>query len=446
MRRFVFGRRSWLLLGTVAFLAAAAFGRTQEQLAAKEDLKRAFDASDARLKELISGAEAATKADQKHADAAARWYLYRFTIRYYVTPTPAQPNPVDKLHKEFEFKVFDLMRKDHVKNNAEFRKLLGVSLVDSMKSVLGTRDLKNEPSTIIHVAQMLPDVARLKQDEVSAYLCELAKDDKNPVVQLYAIKALKETMPVVVQPDPDDFAGVNQHNARKSRDIKNVDTLRQFIERPVNTAGMSPEEVKGVIFLRREAIISLAQAGSPAVVAMTNKKKAAPPEGVAAHTLLNVLAGTLSPPATVQEKVEAALGLCSMKYANMPEYEPQVAIYFIAKALDEFVADYAKDRVNFSAGKKLPYMAFIGDARRWQAGLKELSANTPAPHAKATKDLDAAAAPILASIIGTAKEKYQQPDLGRVNELKALVSRLRPKTETAYIFKTLKIAAIPLGK
>ena len=401
MGRSVFVRGPWLLLGGAMLLAAPLFGRTQEQLAAKEDLKRAFDASEARLKQLISGEEPATKADKKHADAAAQWYLYRFTIKHHVTPTATLPNPVDKLHKDLESKVTDLMRKDYVKNNAEFRKLFGIALVESMKSVLGTRDIKAEPSTVIHVAQMLPDMARLKQDEVSAYLCELAKDEKNPVMQLYAVKAIKETMPVVLQPDPDDFAGVNQHNARKARDIKNVDTLRQFIERPVDTKGMTSEEIKAVIFLRREAIISLALAGSPAVVAIPNKKMAVPPEGAAAHTLLNVLAGTLQPPATVSEKVEAALGLCNMKYPNMPEYEPQIAIYFIAKALDEFAVDYSKDWVNFTAAganKKLPYLAYMGDAKRLKAGLKELSANTPNPHSKAAKELEAAALPVLEKI------------------------------------------------
>jgi hypothetical protein len=443
MRKSVFVRGSWLLLGTAVLLTVPAFGQEPEQLKGKDELTKTHNASDARLRDLFSGNEKATKADKIHAEAAANWYFSRFTIKSFVTPTKELQFPVEKLHRDFHDKIADLMDKKNGDEKVEFRKMFGMALVESMKSVLRTRTVQNDPSTIIHVAQMMPDMARLKQDEVSAYLCELAKDEKNPVMQLYAIKALKETMPVVLQPDPDDFAGVNQHNARKARDIKNVDTLRQFIERPVDTKGMTPEEIKAVIFLRREAIISLAQAGSPAVVATPNKKMAVPPEGAAAHTLLKVLAGTLQPPATVSEKVEAALGLCSMKYANMPEYEPQVAIYFIAKALDEFAADYSKDWVNFSAvgaGKKLPYMAYMGDAKRLKAGLKELSANTPNPHSKAAKELEAAAQPILDKIMA----KYGSLQPAEVNALKAITTQLRPKS--GKVFKTLNIAEIPLDK
>lgn len=455
MCRSVFVRGSFLLLGTAIVLAIPDFAQTQEkQLAVKEDLKRAFDASYTPLAGLVSGEQTATKADKKHADAAAQWYLYRFTIQYYVTPTTTLKAPIDVLHREFHDKINDLTNENNVRKNAEYRKLFGASLVSSMKRVLESRDMKNDPSTIICVCEMLPDMARLKQDEVSAYLCELAKDGTNPAVQLYALKALKKTMPVALQTDPDDPAqneATNIYNARKVRDVKNVDTLRQFIERPVNTAAMTPDEVKALIFVRREAIISLAQAGSPAVIATPNKKMQVQPQGAAAHTLLNVLAGNLQPPVTLPEKVEAALGLCAMKYPNMPEYEPQVAIYLIGKTLDEFVIDYQKDWVNFNAvaaGRKLPYLPYLGDAKRWQTGLKELSANTPNPAAKSAKALQEAAAPVLTAIIGTAKDKYQNPELRAVNDLRAVVAQTRPKTDkdAAYIFKTLKMPGIPLGK
>jgi hypothetical protein len=450
MRKSVFVRSAWLLLVTAIFLAAPALGRTQGQLAADVDLKKAFNASSDQLRALYSGEQAATKADKKHAEAAAQWYLYRLTIKAYLTeaPTPIAPNGAQKLQKEFHDKVTDIMYKNAVGKNGEFRKLFAAALVSSMKNVLADRDLKTDPTTIIHAVEMLPDMARLKQDEISNYLCELAKDAKNPVLQLHALKALKETMPIAIQPDPEDFAGVNAYNARKVRDVKNVDALRQYIERPVNTAGMSPEEYKAVIFIRREAIIALAQAGAPAVIATPNKKMVQPPEGAAAHTLLNVLAGNLQRPPTLQEKVEAALGLCSMKYPNMPEYEPQLGIYLIGKTLDEFVAEYSTDWVNFAkvgAGKKLPHMAFAGDARRWKAGLKELSANTPNPTGKAARELEAATTPILDKIMGKSDaSKYGSLTPLDVNTLKTLLPQWRPKT--GYIFKTLKMQEIPLGK
>jgi hypothetical protein len=132
----------------------------------------------------------------------------------------------------------------------------------------------------------------------------------------------------------------------------------------------------------------------------------------------------------------------------MPEYEPQLGIYLIGRTLDEFVSDYNTDWVNFAkvgAGKKLPHMAFAGDARRWKAGLKELSANTPNPTGKAARELEAATTPILDKIMGKSDaSKYGSLTPLDVNTLKTLLPQWRPKT--GYIFKTLKMQEIPLGK
>jgi hypothetical protein len=152
-----------------------------------------------------------------------------------------------------------------------------------------------------------------------------------------------------------------------------------------------------------------------------------------------VLAGNLQPPPSLQEKVEAALGLCAMKYPNMPDYEPQVAIFLIGKTLDEFVFEYNKDHANFAVAKKPSYVAFVGDARRFKAGFKDLAANTPGanPSAKVAKDMESKAMPIVDKI-----SKYQLVTLNELTPFKTVLVQARPKD--GYVFKS--IAEIPLGK
>src|SRR5207244_1546371 len=103
------------------------------------------------------------------------------------------------------------------------------------------------------------------------------------------------------------------------------------------------EEQMAVRFIRREAIIALAQAGAPAVSAVPDKvaKKAPNPVGLVAPTLLKVLAGNLQPPPSSHEKIEAAIGLCNMKHPNMPEYNPGLATYLIGQMILDLSAEYS---------------------------------------------------------------------------------------------------------
>lgn len=448
MSKSVFVRGLFGLFGVAVVLALPAPAKAQGQLSSKEELGRLYDASDARLREIFSGnGDPSGPADKKHADAIAKWFLYRLTIKQLMTPTPTLRDPLGKLQGDFHGKITDLMDPRNGENKREFRKLFAAALVENMKHVLHGRDLKSDPSTVIWALEMLPEMARLNDDAVFAYVCELAKDDAKPVVQLHAFKALKLAMPIAIQQHPEDpqkFELLNIYNTRKKSDLRNVEVLQKFIERPFDTKGMGPDEINAIRFIRREAISSLAQAGSPAVAAIVlPKQKAQPPQGAVAHTLANVAAGNLQPSPSLQEKVEAALGLCGMKYPQMPEYEPQVAIYLVGKTLDEFVSDYQRDWDNFAAvgaGKKLPYVPYLVDAKRLKAGLKEMATNTPPPHQKAAKELEARAEPILSVI----EAKYGNVPVGAVNDLRKQVQASQPKN--GYIFKTLKMQEIPLGK
>jgi len=296
---------------------------------------------------------------------------------------------------------------------------------------------------------MLPTMVKLKQDKVTDYLIELVNDGKtHDIVRLYALKGLKELMPITIQPGDNDLDLTDKaQNRKRSRDTELVKALTTYIERPVDVAGMSAEEVDAVSYIRREAIISLAHAGAPAVLAvpMKSKKekgKKPAPEGMVAPTLLKVLNGDLQPPSGLHEKIEAALGLCAMKHPNMPEYDPTVATYLIGRTLVEFLERYNKelDKIAITgSGRKLPSIGYRTEATRLRDALNDFAKNGNAKSALLQK-----AANLILESMTPKGSLYAPIDNARLGELQRYVQQLqqtRPKT--GQVFKTLEAPVFP---
>ncbi|MBI3821334.1 MAG: hypothetical protein HY289_01495, partial [Planctomycetes bacterium] len=383
------------------------------------------------------------KGDDRVAGSAARWYIYRIT--HFGTP-----KEIALIHSEFD-KITDAMKPTETKakpNRPFINKYFGPVLAQSMKEVMEVNDVKKAPATVINAAMMFPGMARIKDEGdkgAGAYLRGLVKDSgTSDVVRLFALKALKDAMPIVVQEgqfklDPTDAA---QNSARK-RDKLNVTTLTDYIERNVNVAGMSVEEAEAIRYLRREAIIALAHAGAPAVLAkrIDNKEHF---DGPVAPTLIKVLIpGAISPPPSMQEKIEAAIGLCHMKHPNMEDYDPSAAVFVVGRTIAEFVDDYNKDWGNIAAvgaARKLPMLAYRTEAKRLKEALIELEKN-----AKGTKanDLNASAKRLLDAMLA-AKADTPFPRVDPPQELRVQVGNFK-NAASGKIFKTLKVPAIPLN-
>lgn len=431
--------RCWpLFLGAAVLLAMPIVTRGQDQLAAKDDLKKAFDENYQRRDQLFNGDDTAKKGDEKIAKAAAQWYIYRVTIK------SNKPGELEAVHTDFSKRVAELMDSNRRSKTQAFREMFGKELVSSMKDVF-VRDIKADPSTVTHAAMMLPTMAKLRQDDVSNYLIALVNDKtKHDVIRLNALKALKETMPVVEQDSVDNLVIKGPDFwAKAARESKNVDALAQIIDRKIN--GLTPQEEAVTRFIRREAIISLAKAGSPAVLAYPAKyvKKAEPLQGLVAPTLLRVMANNrMEPAASTQERIEAAHGLCAMKYKEMPEYRPELANYLIGYLLLDMVKEYNTDWGNFAAlgpKKQLPRIGWKTEAQNLKASLLLLKENAKAGSgAKGAADLEEKARPILEKMM-----RYEQPAAADVEELLRVNRLARPKDDPAYVFQT-KTAPIPL--
>ena len=406
----------------LVLFAVPGIGWGQGQLGTVEGLKKAFSDTNKRRDQLHSGEATPVKGDANVAEAIANYYLYRIT---HVTERP------EKVQEEFSKAVDSAMEKRAKSNRAYVEGYFAPALAKSMTEVLN-RDFKADRSAVIHAAMMLPALGRLKADATNDLLIALVKNG-NDVVRLYALKGLRETMPITPQPLEVvlDFKDAAQ-NQKRNRDTLHVDSLARYIQTPIPVSGMRDEEVAAVRYIRREAIISLARAGSPAVLARPIKLgKKADPDGPVAPALLMVLAGNVKPGPSLQEKVEAVVGLCNLKYPEMPEYDPSVATFLIGQTMLEFTAEYSKDLANFGVGgakKELPYLAWKTEAKRLKASLGEYTKTTKT---KQATELQAYSEPILEAV-----GDYKTPNAAKVNELRQKVQFSRPASGA--VFRTLK--------
>jgi hypothetical protein len=437
--------RCFVLLFGVLLTPAAVLA--QGQLGDWDSLSKAYDQNEARRKDLFKGdVGAAGAGDKKIAEASARWFIYRISH----TSVLIDQAKLARVHKEFNDIVKNVLMEPKAQaTNRAFVNMFGVALVQSMKDVL-EQNASGRPQAYVHACMMLPTMAKLKQGDVGDYLVSLMSDPKgSDVARLHAVKALREYLPVDSLDANGNYDLADKNViAKKARDVKYVDALVKYVETPVKVDGMSSEEAAAVNYLRREAIITLASTEAPAVATL---KKVGKIEGGVAPTLMRVCAGNLEPAPMLQEKIEAAIGLCKMRYwnpnfsskiknAHQDEYQAELAAYLVGKTLDEFIGAYKADFENFTAkgaARRLPRTAFRLEAKRLDAALTEIANYSEgAPAAGNAQKLKKEAAPVLTSI---SKHENLNNDLIFRNKV---VPSLRPKT--GYVFKSLKTAEITL--
>jgi hypothetical protein len=449
--RFPFSVRSSLgwCLGISLLVAGPIFAQPPVN---KDQIKKAYNDVDTRRRELNNGNAEAKKADQKVAEAVAHWHIYRAAIKSEKT---------DLAQFEFNGEISAILDKKNANTKRAYINLLGPACVSAMKQVLAETDIKLEPTMVIHAAQLLPIMARLKQDDVANYLIQLIEDPKtHDVIRLHALKAMKEMMPIRVQLDPvipdrlgntEDYKDNKYQNPQRAHDARNVNALAKYIERYLpNVQNMPPDDLATLRYLRREAIVALAAAGAPAVTAHEKAPKKL--DGLVAPTLMKVLAkNAVQPPTSMNEKIEAAIGLCNMEYPWMTEYRPEIAIHLVGRTLVEFTNEYNKDLPFFTLetkGKQPPYIGFKTDGKRFEAALKKLEEN-----AKPDPKVAAAGNPAAVKMASELRQKskilldaivtYRPADAGRLEDFTRFVEQIRPKS--GYPFKTLKSPEIPLN-
>jgi hypothetical protein len=268
--------------------------------------------------------------------------------------------------------------------------------------------------------------------------------NKHDIVKMYAARGLREFFPLRGLTDNDDPPG-EKLLQRKAKEVKYVEGLVALVER-APPAKLAAEEADAIRFIRREAVESLAQAQVPAA---STWKGAGQIEGPVAPTLLRVLAGAIDPEPGLPERVEAAIGVCQIKYRFFPDYHPELGTYLVGKLLHDFFNAYNTDLPNLKGGTKRPaQMHWRIHSRRLDAALKEMAANAKvrsvdkeSPEEALAKQLGRDALPFLKLM---QDQQLRQIPQDQLRQFRDTVNKMRPKTNTA--FKTLKSTPIDLDR
>lgn len=422
------------LLGLAVFLVCAASSSGQVQFESQQlgGQAEANEASSLRseFSRLLSGD---TKYDATmHAPVVAaltKYHIWQVTWANVQSDIKTAPTTtkMDKVRSEFDIYLIDRMLAAE-KNNDDAKKAVCKDLIQRFQEVL---NLPFEHNRLAHVnaCLMLPSLARSKNEQVAVYLGDMVKNSKHDLHRMYAMKGMAEFFPAREFTILDE--GRKQFEEQKVRDLERVDMLMKVVEK--NTKMDDPEELEGVRYVRREAIKSLARVGAPAIESYKGKL-----QGAAALTLMRVLADDgLAPPATLTDKIEAALGICQLTPAKNSTYDPDIGIYLVGKFLIEFGSAYQKDFPNAKVnGRSAHPWKFHGE--RLRAGL-DLQFNNLNNVLSKSKDKASELRQTATPLFNATKIHAQVNDL---NALEGFVEKHKPAT--TIVFKNLPPAQLKL--
>ena len=335
----------------------------------QNDLRKEWTQNEAMAKDLIAGRSVADpKGEPKHEealDAQAKW----MTWRYFWLNESVKPKDVLRLYQEFDSDVFAL--KKGMPTTKEAARIYSDKI-----GKRGLEVIKHENSRLlakVNVARVMARAAELGQPELAdSFVAVLKVPELSEGARLYALRGLRE---LLAQEPPvlgaERLSGI-------------VGVLTEAVERkaPFDPKVTPPEDVDGFRYVRREAVRALALVKDPSATG----------PGKPALTLLRVVAREgLSPEPRIDERIEAAIGLARMRPSSKDakNYQPDYAVYQIARMLDDLAVAVNEDRQSIAraatreeqkvAGvpKRLPWLSYavrLGDA------LRAMQAEVPNPY------------------------------------------------------------------
>jgi hypothetical protein len=405
-----------------AILLTLAAGAQAQQLINDSEIEQFRKNEYSYKQKVLTGQEPGTKAQ---AEQAAHYYVSRVTYLKAVS----DPALMAQVVKDFETMVQIASTESNAAKNRDAMAKLAGPLAQRFKEVFELELMPNRVA-IVNAAVMLPAAARLKQTEISDLLLALINNTKtHDAIRVHALKAMREYLPVRAFTKLDlNLGSTKQMEARRDREIPRVDALLKAIDRPMPKY-TDPLEIDAFRYVRREAVMSLADAQVPAVTAY-NKL-----EAPVALGLVKVLAKKVAPEPSLHERLEAAIGVCQLRARDIEEYDPRIGIYLVGTVVTDLVSEYKKDYNNIqlpAKQRKPTVLAWKLDSRRMEAALGEMMKQTatPAGPNASVQKLEAAARPILRAM-------SSGDGVERELDLRKLVEGLRPKTGTP-LFKNAK--------
>jgi hypothetical protein len=286
---------------------------------------------------LLKGEEKPGKDVEKILDTAADHYIYRVTWFGYdpklrLPPITTAPNELLTLVKDFS------LNKTFAAKNQEFQKLWTKRLIAALEEIFELPVPENRIA-VANGALLLPVYAKAQREEFGKFLDKLVADEKqHDVVKLFALKGLREYLPVRVPKASDEGA---EKAAQRDRDTRRIDGILKFLNR--KWEGKDPTVAA---YLRRAALQTLAGAEAPALE-VKDGKVVAP----AAYALVLALTPEKDDPnlkpsfraSRLSVRAEAAIGVCRLRTRLLDAYQPEAGVYLTGRFLVDFVNEYRAD-------------------------------------------------------------------------------------------------------
>ncbi len=312
--------------------------------------------------------EKASKDNKEHREAidmAAQYYTYRLTW----DSLNGTPGEVDKVMQAF-FQEVNNADSDAVrKGNPVFTELFLKALTQRARDVVQTR----QQIAAVNAGRMLARLAKAGSEEAGDACLEALQNDKDFLdpkaragVQYWALQGLGNLLERWAEAPADPSAAPAAGAARKDREAKYVQALVNFLDQfaakggtaPAG-AGKDPAEERGLQLFRREAVRALAHYRNPAVADEKGNIKVK-----SALALLKVVANDgLTPPARLDERIEAAIGVARLRVKALPSYQPDYAAQQVGYVVVQMGNDVKPSKPNDP--NKFPwkvYAAQLGDA------------------------------------------------------------------------------------
>ncbi len=373
-----------LVLGLLTVACGAGRAAAQEGLGNEKALKAAFN--NFRLTNLLSGADKYTPADKDVSKTAAELFVYQFTWRDYYRPKPLRTP--QQLLRDFH----DRMKQagELAPGNRVFMDVFSRDLIDAVKYAMKSLKVAEQRQQCVNIAQMLSMLALCKNEQVGDFLTEVVADSKqHPLYRFYAVRGLREFFPVYQVTGKDDLTSKIVQDKR-ARALQRVGAVQAYIFQKWEFTPGVKEELDAVIYQRREGVRTLAQAEVPAVEVEKNALGAAiKVEGAVAVSLMKVLMKDgLTPPASLAERAEAAIGVCKLKVQNQDVYRSDLAVVLVGQLLLDFTEQYVVDYNAAVSTKKIPLLPWRVYAERLTEALKDFQKYSPRENETQRKTVD----------------------------------------------------------
>jgi len=289
-----------------------------------------------RLNALRDGKEAITDADKALLKQAALFQLQRLTQSKYWKKPPPEGSTLDEMLERDTFKMIPIPteQKPLTADQQKYMAAFTDAYITPINDALGHA----EAIVRVNAARILARIAESGQEKAAGEMLKVLNDKKQlDAVKNWIFHGLEGlfnasywwvAIPGNERPN---------HRAFKNEALEDqcIQALVEFILRkPTISASASEEETRALQYVRRAAIRALAVTRLPAI--MNKKEFVGTPTAL---VLTRVVANDgLTPPASLSERVEAALGLCHLQTNLADGYQPDYA----AHAVGVFLVDLGK--------------------------------------------------------------------------------------------------------